>query len=190
VTCYIDKRNYEKNYIEAFSLLQPKMHIQYCPLRWFASTIQNVLMALSLAINLAKLWGILWGRWWGFRRCRCKLGIVSRSVACRVEGTTWVTNAILVSASTMLVWTCPVCHFKFGQVAYVRLILARYVMYDVLWMPTLLCEFTMVFLGSLIVCITGIPSGNLRSPQLWYSHMLKFPCTRPLIPRFFTCGSL
>jgi hypothetical protein len=32
-------------------------------------------------------------------------------------------------------------------------------------MPTLLCGFMTVFLGSWIVCITGIPSGKLGSPQ-------------------------
>ena len=36
----------------------PNMHILYFSLRWFASTIHNVLMALSLAIYLARLGGV------------------------------------------------------------------------------------------------------------------------------------
>jgi hypothetical protein len=45
-------------------------------------------------------------------------------------------------------------------------------------MPTLLCGFTTVFLGSWIVCITGIPGGKPGSPQpLILTH-------RPLTPLY------
>jgi hypothetical protein len=48
---------------------------------------QDVLTALSLAINLVRLrWRLRWW-WWGVRRRQCKLGPVSWSVAYRVE--TW-----------------------------------------------------------------------------------------------------
>jgi hypothetical protein len=37
-----------------------KQHIQHTLFRWFASTIQNILMALSLAINLVRPGGRLY----------------------------------------------------------------------------------------------------------------------------------
>jgi hypothetical protein len=41
-------------------------------------------------------------------------------------------------------------------------------------MPTLLCGFMTVFLGSWIVCITGIPGGKPGSPQLaWPSNRVE-----------------
>jgi hypothetical protein len=46
---------------------------------------QNVLTALSLAINLVRLWRRLRWWWWGVRRRRCELGSVSRSVTCTGE---------------------------------------------------------------------------------------------------------
>jgi hypothetical protein len=74
MTCYIDKRNYdiEMSYdmlyrhekllliqstsLKPFPKLQPNCMSITISLRWFASIIQNVLMALSLAINLVRLW--------------------------------------------------------------------------------------------------------------------------------------
>jgi hypothetical protein len=44
------------------SLATAVLHIKLLPFRWFASTIQNVLMALSLAINLVRLWRRQYGR--------------------------------------------------------------------------------------------------------------------------------
>jgi hypothetical protein len=58
MTCYIKKRKYDsigQTRLEPF-LATAILHIKLLLFRWFASTIQNVLMALSLAINLVRLW--------------------------------------------------------------------------------------------------------------------------------------
>jgi hypothetical protein len=139
-----------------------------CHLDGLASTIQNVLTALSLAINLARLWGGLpWGRR-GVQWRQCELGSSPGQIPVGYQAWPGIWTLRLgpllfcvmpCVAINKVLWPCKVMFEP------------RYVMDDVIWCTNSVMWIYDDFMGSWIVCIMGIPDGKSGSPQSWYqSH--------------------